>query len=103
MSPSHAESCGITQLIDKKWRTEVSGVGHIKFKAIGKIHLVETRIGSHVEYMGFDVVEGERYLTIGIEMLRMNQACLDFRKNVLIIRGEEVPFLGQVDISNPTG
>lgn len=97
MTFSIAESCGIARLIDKESQGESIGFGGRKTKIMGRIHLAEIKIGSHVVSSGFSIMEKEEVI-IGTDILKRYRTYVDFRNNVLIIRGEEVPFLDKADI-----
>lgn len=85
----------------KKSRTTATGLGTIKVTYYGRIHLLDIKIGNHVLPSGLQILEeGDDKLLIGIDVLKRSQACIDFKKDVLIIHGEEVPFLGKADIPN---
>lgn len=96
-----AESCGIALLIDRTSRGTSSGVGNIQLTTCGEIHYLDIKIGSHIFASNLDILEeGDDKLLIGIDILKRSQACIDLKKDVLIIHGEEVPFLSKADIPN---
>lgn len=95
MSFSIAESCGIARLIDKEWQAVSRGLSGGKI--LGRIHLAEIKIGSQVVPSGFSIMETEEVI-IGTDILKRYRTYVDFWNNVIIIRGEGVPFLDKADI-----
>ncbi|CAG8589917.1 14124_t:CDS:10 [Acaulospora morrowiae] len=80
MSPQCAENCGIMRLVDTRFNGVAVGVGTAKI--LGKVHRFPIQVGEYFLECSFIIME----------------ACIDLKKNALIINGNEIPFLPEHEL-----
>ncbi|CAG8507083.1 1183_t:CDS:2 [Diversispora eburnea] len=76
------------RLVDTRFKGIAKGVGTAKI--IGRVHSADIRVGEDM-YLAFE-------LLFGLDMLRRHQACIDLKKDMLIINGKEIPFLPEHEL-----
>jgi DNA damage-inducible protein 1 len=92
MSPSAAEKCGVSHLIDEKWGGIARGVGTAKI--LGRVHHAIMQFGDYEAPASFMVMEGKDVeLLLGLDMLKRHQMCIDLQENCLKVLGTKIEFL----------
>uniref|UniRef100_A0A7C9A283 DNA damage-inducible protein 1 n=1 Tax=Opuntia streptacantha TaxID=393608 RepID=A0A7C9A283_OPUST len=99
ISKSCAERCGLSRLLDQRYKGVASGVGQTEI--LGRIHVAPIKIGNVFYPCSFIVLDSTNMdFLFGLDMLRKHQCIIDLKENVLRVGGGEVsvPFLPEKDI-----
>lgn len=98
MSLDCARRCELERMIDRRFSGIARGVGEQKI--VGRIHKFELMIGGVLFETSFQVLEKQEIdLLIGLDMLRRHQACIDLKRNTLVLgNGYECHFLHENEL-----
>ncbi|KAL9263359.1 DNA-DAMAGE INDUCIBLE 1-like protein, partial [Drosera capensis] len=99
ISKSCAERCGLSRLLDQRYKGIAHGVGQTEI--LGRIHVAPIKIGHLFYPCSFTVLDSPNMdFLFGLDMLRKHQCIIDLNENVLRVGGGEVsvPFLQEKDI-----
>ncbi len=97
MGRSCAQKCNLMRLLDKRYHGVATGVGSAKI--LGRIHLTQLKIGHSFFNLTITVLDqDDMEFLIGLDMLRRWQACIDLKRNVLVVGDEQVRFLSEHEL-----
>jgi len=96
MSLDIAEKCGLSDLIDRKYKGELVGVGSCKI--LGRVHYIEVVIGSYMLPCSFTIMESSDKgkpieVIFGLDMMSRHKCILDLGKRNISIGDISVEFL----------
>ena len=65
-------------------------------RILGKVHRTQMKLGNSFFECSLTILEsdGTPFL-FGLDMLKRHQACIDLKRNVLVIGDESIPFLSE--------
>ena len=102
MTPALAEKCGISRLIDKRFRGEARGVGFAKIE--GRVQSASLKIENSYFSCSFTIVPSPNVpMLLGLDMLRRFQAIIDLKQNKLIMGEAETTFLPESECPDISG
>ncbi len=93
-----AEKCGIMRLVDRRFSGVAKGVGSAAI--IGRIHLVQLKLGPHTHLAcSITVLDNpDMDFLLGLDMLQRHQMCIDLAHGVLRVADTAVPVLSEGEI-----
>lgn len=91
-----AETCGVSRLIDKRFKSVLMGVG--TSETVGRIHAAQLKVGKNFYSCSFTVADIAEDLIVGLDMLKKHRGIIDLGEDTLVLGGDRIPFLGEADI-----
>ena len=107
MSKAFAQKLNLLHLLDDRFQGMAKGVG--TGKILGRIHIVELRIGSHIFPCSVTVLDNQDMdFLLGLDMLKRHRCQIDLGRNCLIFPTNngptiEAPFLHEKDLDVEKG
>ncbi|ELP93668.1 DNA damage-inducible protein, putative [Entamoeba invadens IP1] len=99
LSMKTARECNLLNQIDYQRKKMYQGMGQAS--SVGTIYIVPLIIGTTYCVTSLNVLSEDSpldHLLIGTNTLRSLGCCIDFSKNCLRVKGEEVPFLTNTEV-----
>ncbi|GMM37313.1 Ddi1 protein [Saccharomycopsis crataegensis] len=96
LSQKMAEECGISRLIDRRFRGIAAGVG--SGEIIGQIHSATIKIDKYFFPCSFTILDTNVDFLLGLDMLKRHQGIIDLKNNKLVLGDAEASFLPESQI-----
>lgn len=91
ISPKLADKCGLSNLIDKRFKGMALGVGTSEL--LGKIHQSYIKLDGKFFPCSLSVLDTSVDFLLGLDMMKRHRGIIDLRSNKLILGDAEVSFL----------
>eukprot|EP01135_Chromosphaera_perkinsii_P008358 Nk52_evm1s1298 gene=Nk52_evmTU1s1298 len=112
MSGICAEKCGLTRLLDNRFKGEAKGVGSAKI--LGRVHMAQLQIGDEFLPCSLSILDMNSVdMLLGLDFLKRHLCCIDLKENCLrlgstntsarFLAESEIPRFGSVQQQSSSG